>query len=101
MKYYLFTKDPMPMDIEFLVQDTYALIRPQWKLVTDLSEAANLFSEAVAANYKAQDVEKTAEVEEEAEEVSSDDGIGEDGLPDAEDGQSSSDEAEAEVNKIC
>jgi regulator of nonsense transcripts 2 len=82
------------MDIDFLVQDTYALTRPQWKLATELSEAARLFSEAVAQNYKTQETEKGVEVEEEADDASSEDGIGEDGLPDVEDGQSSSDEVE-------
>jgi regulator of nonsense transcripts 2 len=61
-QYYILTKDPLPMDIDFLVQDTYALVRPQWKLVTELSEAARLFSEAVAVNYKQAAHEKASEV---------------------------------------
>ena len=94
-QYYIFTKDPMPMDIEFVVQDTYALVRPQWKIVVELSEAARLFSEAVALNYKTQGPEKATEPEEPAEESSSDDGIGEDGVPEEMlDAQSSSDEQE-------
>merc|ERR1711977_250799 len=28
------------MEIDFLVQDTFSLVRPNWKLVTDLGEAA-------------------------------------------------------------
>lgn len=27
------------MDVEFLIQDTFAMARPQWKLMTDLQEA--------------------------------------------------------------
>ena len=31
-QYYIFTKVSMPLDIEFSVQDVFALTRPQWKL---------------------------------------------------------------------
>lgn len=83
------------MDIDFLVQDTYSAIRPQWKLVADLQEAATLFSEAVAQNYKLQDSEKPVEPEEDdAESSSSDEGLEEDAIPDVEEEQESSDEAE-------
>lgn len=83
------------MDIDFLVQDTYSAIRPQWKLVSDLQEAVSLFSEAVAQNYKLQDPEKPAEPEEEdAESSSSDEGLEDDAIPDIEEEQESSDEAE-------
>ncbi|OJD31971.1 nonsense-mediated mrna decay factor [Diplodia corticola] len=51
-QYYIKTKDPLPMDIEFMVQDAYALTRPQWKLATTLEEAGNTFAEAVKANYQ-------------------------------------------------
>ena len=82
------------MDIEFLVHDTYSMVRPQWKLAGDLEEATRLFGEAVSQNYKFQDPEKAVEVEEEdAESVSSDDGLEDDGIPDIEDEQDSSDEA--------
>lgn len=83
------------MDIDFLVQDTYSAIRPQWKVATDLQEAASLFSEAVARNYKVQDSEKPAEPEEDdAESSSSDEGLEEDAIPEVEEEQESSDEAE-------
>lgn len=84
------------MDIDFLVQDTYSAIRPQWKIATDLQEAASLFSEAVARNYKPQDSEKPPEPEEEeeAESSSSDEGLEEDAIPEVDEEQESSDEAE-------
>lgn len=83
------------MDIDFLVQDTYSAIRPQWKIATDLQEAASMFSEAVARNYKPQDSEKPAEPEEdEAESSSSDEGLEEDAIPEVDEEQESSDEAE-------
>lgn len=88
------------MDVDFLIQDTYSLVRPQWKLPADMEEAGRLFSEAIAHNYKVQDGEKAPEPDEdEVESISSDDGNGEegpeeDGIPDIDDQQSSTEEAE-------
>lgn len=87
------------MDVDFLVQDTYSLVRPQWKIASDLEEAGRLFSEAIAQNYKVQDGDKAAEVEDdEVESISSDangeEGLDEDGVPDIDDMQSSADEVE-------
>jgi regulator of nonsense transcripts 2 len=93
-QYYLLTKDPLPVDIDFLVQDTYALVRPQWKLVTEFSEATRLFSEAVAVNYKQTPQEKAAEADEDGEDSASDEVIDEDGIPDINDADSLSEEAE-------
>jgi regulator of nonsense transcripts 2 len=36
LQYYIYTKDPLPMDIEFIVQDVFALTRPQWKLASNI-----------------------------------------------------------------
>ncbi|KAL1964419.1 hypothetical protein VTN77DRAFT_6977 [Rasamsonia byssochlamydoides] len=100
-QYYIYTKDPLPMDVEFLVQDTYSLVRPQWKIASDLEEAARLFSEAIAQNYKLQDGEKAAEPEEdEVDSILSDDGKEDEGLeedvvPEIDEQQSSTEEAEA------
>ena len=90
------TKDPLPMEIDFLVQDTFSLVRPNWKLVTDLGEAAKLFAEAVSANYKQSASEKAAEQAEELEESGSDDdALGEgDGELEPEVPQSSDEEGE-------
>ncbi|KAF4287066.1 hypothetical protein KXX16_001533 [Aspergillus fumigatus] len=94
-QYYYLTKDPLPMDVEFLIQDTFAMARPQWKLMTDLQEATRLFSEAVAQNYKTSDSERPVEPDEDdAESSSSDDGLEDDAIPEAEEEQESSDEAE-------
>ena len=88
------------MDIDFVVHDTFGLLRPQWKVTTDLTEAGRLFAEAVSNNYKGEEVEKAAEQEEAEDDTSSLDGEGED-LPaaEAEDGESSDEEAEGEV--VC
>ncbi|KAJ5927198.1 hypothetical protein N7516_008971 [Penicillium verrucosum] len=95
-QYYLFTKDPLPMDVDFLVQDTYHCIRPQWKLATDGEEATRIFSEAVALNYNVPDSERPVEADEEdAESSSSDEDLEEDAIPEIDEDQESSDEAEA------
>ena len=72
-QYYLLTKDPLPMEIDFLVQDTFSLVRPQWKIVTDLPEAAKLFSEAISTNYKQQNAEKAMDTAEDGDESASED----------------------------
>lgn len=90
------------MDIDFMVQDSFALTRPQWKLVTDFEEAGRLFANLVKQKFKSQGSEKL-QVPEPAEDEasSSDDGDGEDApVPEMDDGQESSDEAEAEVSRI-
>ena len=51
----------MPMDMEFVVNDAYTLLRPQWIRVTTLEEAGSLFAEAVKANYKLSAADKAAE----------------------------------------
>jgi regulator of nonsense transcripts 2 len=88
-QYYLLTKDALPMEIDFMVQDSFASVRPQWKLVTDLPEAARLFSEAIATNYQQQAEDRSGAIEEE-EDSASEDGLGDDDVgPDADLGQSS------------
>ncbi|EAW11953.1 regulator of nonsense transcripts 2 [Aspergillus clavatus NRRL 1] len=94
-QYYFLTKDPLPMDLDFLVQDTFSMTRPQWNLATDLQEATQLFSEAVAQNYKTQDSERPMEPDEDdAESSSSDDGLEDDVMPEIDEEQETSDEAE-------
>ena len=89
------------MDVDFLVQDTYSVTRPQWKIATDLQEATILFSEAVAQNYKTQDSGKPMEPEEDdAESSSSDEGLEEDAIPDVDEEQESSDEADVSYHHL-
>ncbi|KAL8654506.1 MAG: hypothetical protein Q9210_001451 [Variospora velana] len=97
-QYYISTKETMPMDIDFMVQDSFALTRPQWKLNTNFEEAGRLFANLVKQNYKAQGPGKTQEPEPAEDEApSSDEDDGEDvPVPEMDDGQESSDEAEAE-----
>lgn len=79
LQYYYHTKDPAPMDIDFLLQDTLAALRPSMAVYATLEEAGKAFEEAVAKAYKKTEMDKNAAAEqEEAEEESeSDDGEGE------------------------
>ncbi|KAL2027253.1 hypothetical protein VTO58DRAFT_111344 [Aureobasidium pullulans] len=91
-QYYIQTKEPMPMDVEFVVQDMFALLRPQRKVATTFEEAQQVFSEAVKHNYQNSGSNKQqAEQEEEEEE----DGRGIDDVnnDDGEDDKSSGDES--------
>jgi regulator of nonsense transcripts 2 len=49
-QYYIQTKDPVPMDTDFLIQDTFYLLRPHGKLHSNLEEAAHAFAEVLNAN---------------------------------------------------
>ena len=87
-QYYINVKDPVPMDIDFVIQDTYSALRPQWKLIMDdLQEAGRVFGEAVKQNYHDNSSNKTTEPEEvetrdpEAEESDGDDAVGENERP--------------------
>ncbi|KAG8526512.1 uncharacterized protein KY384_008712 [Bacidia gigantensis] len=96
LQYYIRTKDTLPMDIDFVVQDTFALTRPQWKLAETFEEAGRIFAELVKQNYKSQELEKPLEPED-PDELSSDGEDDEDmPLPEMEEGPSSGDEADAE-----
>lgn len=92
------------MDIDFIVQDSFALTRPQWKLVTGFEEAGQAFANLVKQNYKAQEANKGQAILQagaEAEASSSDEDDVENARVPAldEDAQSSSEEAEHEVGR--
>ena len=63
----------MPMDVEFVVQDAFALVRPQWKIAPTLEDAGYKFAEACKENFKnssfdkATDLDETEEIDEDAE----------------------------------
>ena len=98
IQYYIYTKDTLPMDIDFIVQDTFAIIRPQWKLATNLEEASRCFAEVVKQNYKTLEMEKSIEPEEPEDDLI--DGEADDDdlpVPEMRSRQSSGDEADAEV----
>ena len=63
----------MPMDISFAVHDAFRVVRPGWKLPTNLEQAGSLFAEACRENYQAASAPPAPEPEDaEAEEVDGD-----------------------------
>lgn len=98
-QYYIQTKEPLPMDTEFLVQDTFFALRPQWKLLTTLEEASKAFGEIVKQNYLVPAADKPAEPEEAEEDSSSDDGNDEEGVKAHVDDKSSGEDVEEGVEE--
>ncbi|EAA32521.2 hypothetical protein GE21DRAFT_6662 [Neurospora crassa] len=97
-QYYIYTKNPLPMDVEFLVQDIFALTRPQWKLASNLEEASKVFQLAMVQDQKTSGVERVVEPEDNDSDVSDD----EDGMvPDEDEDDESDDDdgGEAEDNE--
>lgn len=97
-QYYVCTKEGLPMDVEFIVQDAYNLTRPQWKLITNLDDASHAFGEAVKLNYQTTATDKPVEPEEDDTSASDDDLDGPEDedvvMPEGEGDKSSSDEDE-------
>ncbi|KAF1361461.1 nonsense-mediated mRNA decay factor [Lizonia empirigonia] len=103
LQYYVCTKEALPMDVEFILQDAYALVRPQWKLITDLDEASRVFGEAVKQNYQITATDKPAEPEDEEESASDDDVDGPEDddvvMPEGEDKSSDEDEEDSDEDE--
>ncbi|KAL5117824.1 mRNA decay protein [Pleosporales sp. CAS-2024a] len=97
-QYYVCTKDALPMDIEFIVQDAYSLTRPQWKLITNLEDASQAFGEAVKQNYQTTATDKPVEQDDEDASASDEELDGPEDedviMPDGEGDSSSSDSEE-------
>lgn len=51
------------MDIDFVIQDTFALVRPQWKLATTFEEAGHAFADLTKQSYKDRDTGKSVGAE--------------------------------------
>jgi regulator of nonsense transcripts 2 len=105
-QYYVCTKEALPMDVEFIVQDAYNLTRPQWKLITNLEEASQAFGEAVKQNYQTAAADKPVEQEDEDASASDDDLDGPEDedvvMPDGEGDDSSSDSEEVcNISLLC
>jgi regulator of nonsense transcripts 2 len=97
-QYYIHTKEALPMDIEFLIQDTFALTRSNWKLAATFEEAWLAFAELTRGYYKTQESDKNTEVEAQEDDASSEEDGEDDDLqvPDMDDARSSTDDAEIE-----
>ena len=89
------------MDIEFIVQDTFSLTRPQWKLAMNLEEASRAFQLAVMQDQKNAGFEKNVEQDDASSDATSDDegaeGDGDMILPEAEEDGESGDDEDGEV----
>ncbi|KAF2722866.1 ARM repeat-containing protein [Polychaeton citri CBS 116435] len=100
-QYYINVKDPLPMDMEFVVQDTFSLLRPKWNLrLNDLPEATKVFGETCKQNYVANTNGASVEPEEpedlDAEQPQdSDDARDDDGPPHDDEQERSGDEEAA------
>jgi regulator of nonsense transcripts 2 len=94
-QYYIHTKNPLPMDIEFLVQDIFALTRPQWKLASNIEEATKVFQLAMAQDQKTSGLDKIMEQDDGTSAASSDDEN--DGAEHDDDDESGSEDGEAEA----
>lgn len=97
LQYYIHTKDPLPMDMDFVVQDTFNLLRPQWKSVSTLEEATHAFGEACKQNYQNTASNKPSEQEDLEEQDDSDDARDDEDLRDDQDDDKSSGEDAPEV----
>ena len=86
------------MDIEFIVQDIFALTRPQWKLASNFDEASKAFQLAVAQDQKTSGLDKAIDQDDAPSEASSDDENADDlPDPDGDEESGSEEEEEAEV----
>jgi regulator of nonsense transcripts 2 len=81
------------MDIEFTIQDIFALTRPQWKLASNFEEATKAFHLAVAQDQKSSGIDWALEPEEGSSGASTDDEMADVPEPD-----SDSEEEAAEVS---
>ncbi|KAK3318344.1 armadillo-type protein [Apodospora peruviana] len=97
-QYYIHTKNPLPMDIEFIVQDMFGLTRPQWKLASNLDEASKVFQLAVAQDQKTSGLDKGVDQDDRPSDESSDEDNGDDALGEQDDDDvSGSEEGDPEV----
>lgn len=104
-QYYIYTKHPLPMDIEFIIQDTFALTRPQWKLASNLEEASKAFQLAIAQDQKVSGADKIIDPDDASIGSSSDDEDGDADLPEAEADEEETDSEDEGIevrdNKYC
>lgn len=94
----------LPMDIEFIVQDVFALTRPQWKLASNLEEASRAFQLAMAQDQKSTGLDKVVEPEEPESDDSSDDGDADITAADADadiDAEAEEDSGEEDDADVC
>ncbi|PHH71135.1 hypothetical protein CDD80_5494 [Ophiocordyceps camponoti-rufipedis] len=69
--YYIHTKAQLPMEITFVVQDLFALTRPQWKLAASFEEAAKALHQAILQDQKTAGADRVLEGDEATSDISS------------------------------
>ena len=104
------------MEMDFVIQDTFAATSPQWKIASTFEEAGLAFAESVKQNYRTQEQGRTIESEqpgqeqdrtiesEQLEDDSSSDGEADDEDPliaDEDDAVSSEEENDADGYEVC
>ncbi|KAL5614330.1 uncharacterized protein BROUX77_000167 [Berkeleyomyces rouxiae] len=91
-QYYIFTKGQLPMDTEFVVQDIFSLLRPQWQMAGDIQEAAVIFQSSLIEQQKAAGIDTSLDPDEhnQSDDASDDSGESDDG--DVDEDEDSSDE---------
>ncbi|KKF95464.1 Regulator of nonsense transcripts 2 [Ceratocystis platani] len=89
-QYYIFTKGQLPMDTEFVVQDVFSLLRPQWQMANDIQEAAVIFQSSLLEQQKAAGIDTSQDPDEhnQSDDASDDSGESDDGDDDDEDDSS-------------
>ena len=97
LQYYIYTKNPLPMDIEFAVRDVFDGTRSQWKLASNLEEAAKAFQLAIAQDQKTSGIDKATDPEDGTSVASSED---ENGDVDADDADGDEDEEVIESEEV-
>lgn len=61
------------MEVDFTVQDTFGLTRPQWQFASNLEEAASALQLALSEQQKLEGADKAAEGEDRSSEYDSED----------------------------
>ncbi len=100
MQYYIYTKNPLPMDVEFAIRDIFELTRPQWKLASNFEEASKAFQLAVAQDQKTSGIDRTVDQDEGSSEASTDDENADD-LPMPEPEGDEEMDSEDEAAEVC
>lgn len=106
-QYYYYTKEFIPMDVAFLVQDAFALVRPQWKFADNYEEAHTQFGESIRQNIQSdKPVEATGAEDAEPERAEAED-VDDDSMSDERDGEDTgprhleNDRSDDEDDDVC
>jgi hypothetical protein len=88
------------MEIEFAIQDAFAVVNPELKLTASLQEAGDALSEAVQLNYQQNSNEKIADLDDADDDHISDD-VPEDDQDDGDDNADDDAKSSQEASEVC